>query len=53
MAGLHAQLTEPTELRVLDDEAAIHVGVRLRDRDPARIVRQLSRRGGLYAVSRR
>jgi hypothetical protein len=36
--------TEGTELRVLYDEAALYVGVRLRDRDPSRIVRQLSRR---------
>jgi hypothetical protein len=36
--------TEPTELRVLYDEAAVYVGVHLRDSEPARIVRQLSRR---------
>ena len=36
--------TEPTELRVVYDEAAVYVGVRLRDSEPARIVRQLSRR---------
>jgi hypothetical protein len=36
--------TEPTELRLLYDDAALYVGVRLRDSDPGRIVRQLSRR---------
>jgi hypothetical protein len=36
--------TEPTELRVLYDGSAVYVGVRLHDREPARIVRQLSRR---------
>src|SRR6185503_6330783 len=39
-----APATEATELRVLYDEGALYVGARLRDRDPARIVRQLSRR---------
>jgi hypothetical protein len=36
--------TEETELRIVYDDAAIYVGVRLRDREPARIVRRLSRR---------
>ena len=36
--------TEATDLRVLYDEAALYVGARLRDAEPARIGRQLSRR---------
>ncbi len=36
--------TEATELRILFDDGALYVGARLRDREPARIVRQLSRR---------
>jgi hypothetical protein len=36
--------TEPTELRLLYDDAALYVGVRLRDSQPGLIVRQLSRR---------
>lgn len=36
--------TERTEVRVLYDEAALYVGVRLFDREPARIVRRLSSR---------
>ena len=39
--------TEPTELRLLFDDHALYVGARLRDREPGRIVRQLSRRDGL------
>ncbi len=36
--------TELTELRIAYDDAAVYVGVRLHDREPARIARQLSRR---------
>ena len=36
--------TEATELRVAYDEHALYVGVRLRDREPRRIARQLARR---------
>jgi hypothetical protein len=36
--------TEPTELRLLFDDHALYVGVRLRDDAPDRVVRQLSRR---------
>jgi hypothetical protein len=36
--------TEPTELRLLYDEDALYVGVRLHDGEAGRIVRQLSRR---------
>jgi hypothetical protein len=36
--------SEPTELRLAFDDAALYVGARLRDREPGRIARQLSRR---------
>jgi len=36
--------SERTELRVAYDEDALYVGIRLYDREPAKIVRQLSRR---------
>ena len=36
--------TEPTELRVLYDNANLYVGVRLYDREPGKIVNRLSRR---------
>ncbi|PYQ47205.1 MAG: hypothetical protein DMF78_24345, partial [Acidobacteria bacterium] len=36
--------TEPTELRVLYDDGALYVAARLFDREPRKIVRQLSRR---------
>jgi hypothetical protein len=36
--------TEVTELRIVYDDAAVYVGVRLHDRDAAKIVRRLSRR---------
>ena len=39
-----APATEPTEMRLLYDEGALYVGVRLHDGEPARIGRQLSRR---------
>jgi hypothetical protein len=39
--------TEPTELRLLFDDRALYVGVRLFDDDPGGIVRQLSRRDAL------
>ena len=39
--------TEPTELRLLFDDHALYVGARLFDREPGRIVRQLSRRDAL------
>ena len=39
--------TEATELRVLFDDHALYVGARLQDREPGRIVRQLSRRDAL------
>ena len=39
--------TEPTELRLLFDDHALYVGARLHDREPERIVRQLSRRDAL------
>ena len=37
-------VSEATELRIAYDEAALYVGVRLLDREPARIARQLARR---------
>lgn len=37
-------VTERTELRIAFDAAALYVGVRLYDREPSRIARQLSRR---------
>jgi len=39
-----APATEPTEMRLLYDDAALYVGVRLHDSEPGRIIRQLSRR---------
>ena len=39
-----AAATEATELRLLYDDAALYVGVRLHDSAPGRIIRQLSRR---------
>lgn len=39
-----APATEPTELKILFDDDALYVGARLRDAEPERIVRQLSRR---------
>jgi uncharacterized protein DUF5916/cellulose/xylan binding protein with CBM9 domain len=36
--------TERTELRIVFDDSAIYVGVKLYDREPARIVRRLTRR---------
>ncbi len=39
-----APATEATEMRVLYDDGALYVGVRLRDDEPAHIARQLSRR---------
>ena len=36
--------TERTELRIVYDDAAVYVGVKLHDREPQRIVRRLSRR---------
>jgi hypothetical protein len=36
--------TEATELRVAFDESALYIGVRLHDREPLRIARQLARR---------
>jgi len=36
--------TEATELRVAYDDTALYVGVRLKDREPGRIARQLARR---------
>jgi hypothetical protein len=36
--------TEETELRLAYDDMAVYVGVRLHDREPSRIVRQLARR---------
>jgi hypothetical protein len=39
-----APATEATELRLLYDDAALYVGVRLHDSEPGRIIRQLSRR---------
>lgn len=39
-----APATEATELRILYDDDAVYVGVRLHDREAGRIVRQLSRR---------
>lgn len=36
--------TERTELRVAYDDAALYVGARLHDREPAKIARQLARR---------
>ena len=36
--------TEQTELRIVYDDAAVYVGVKLRDREPEKIVRRLSRR---------
>ena len=37
-------VSEPTELRVAYDGDALYVGVRMRDREPSRIARQLARR---------
>src|SRR5688500_2676182 len=37
-------VSEATELRIAYDEAALYIGARLRDREPARIARQLARR---------
>ncbi len=42
-----APASEPTELRLLYDDGALYVGVRLRDGEPQRIARQLSRRDDL------
>src|SRR5437879_1023334 len=39
-----APATEQTELRILYDDTNIYFGVRLLDREPDKIVRQLSRR---------
>jgi hypothetical protein len=39
-----APATEATELRLLYDDAALYVGVRLHDSEPGRVSRQLSRR---------
>jgi hypothetical protein len=39
-----ARASEDTELRVLYDDQALYIGARLRDSEPARIVRRLSRR---------
>jgi Domain of unknown function (DUF5916)/Carbohydrate family 9 binding domain-like len=39
-----APATEATELRIAYDNNALYVGVRLKDREPARIARQLARR---------
>ena len=36
--------TERTEMRIVYDDDAVYVGVRLHDREPGRIVRRLSRR---------
>src|SRR5688572_33370021 len=36
--------SERTDLRIVYDDAAVYVGVRLFDREPNRIVRRLSRR---------
>jgi hypothetical protein len=36
--------TEATELRIAYDDAALYVGVRMKDREPRRIARQLARR---------
>ena len=36
--------TEATELRIAYDESALYIGVRLHDREPSRIARQLARR---------
>ena len=36
--------TEATELRIAYDDTALYVGARLKDREPARIARQLARR---------
>jgi hypothetical protein len=47
-----APATEPTEVRVLFDEGALYVGVRLTDRDPAGIARQRSRRDALVEADR-
>jgi len=38
--------TESTELRIAYDDEALYVGARMRDREPKRIVRRLSRRDG-------
>ncbi|PYQ01500.1 MAG: hypothetical protein DMF83_25480 [Acidobacteria bacterium] len=38
--------TESTELRIAYDNEALYVGARMRDREPKRIVRRLSRRDG-------
>jgi hypothetical protein len=39
-----APATEPTEVRVLYDNASLYVGVRLYDSEPSRIVARMSRR---------
>jgi hypothetical protein len=39
-----APATEQTELRILYDERAVYVGVRLFDRDPSKVVARISRR---------
>lgn len=44
--------TEQTELRIVYDDAAVYVGVRLRDREPAKIVRRLSRRDDIPDADR-
>jgi uncharacterized protein DUF5916/cellulose/xylan binding protein with CBM9 domain len=44
--------TEQTELRIVYDDSAVYVGVRLHDREPARIVRRLSRRDDLPDADR-
>lgn len=44
--------TEQTELRIVYDDAAVYVGVRLRDREPAKIVRRLSRRDDFQDADR-
>ena len=37
-------VSEATELRIAYDDTALYVGARLKDREPARIARQLARR---------
>ncbi|HEY2946705.1 MAG TPA: carbohydrate binding family 9 domain-containing protein, partial [Vicinamibacteria bacterium] len=44
--------TEPTELRIAYDNEALYVGARMRDREPKRIVRRLSRRDGSVDADR-
>jgi hypothetical protein len=44
--------TEQTELRVAYDDEALYVGVRLHDREPSRIARQLSRRDSSVEADR-